>query len=51
VQGTAGVLITSLLQVYLRKTSKSQLTFDRVMAMSLWPHYFGPPQERPQDFV
>jgi len=39
-----GLLITSLLQIYHESSSEknvNRLTFD--MAMSLWPHFFGPP--------
>jgi len=45
-QGVVGYLITTLLQIYKgilkRKNVENQLRFDRIIAMSLWPHFFGP---------
>jgi len=41
VQGGVRFLITTLLQIYQGKIV-NQLIFDRIMARSLWPHFFGP---------
>jgi len=45
-QGVVGYLITTLLQIYKgilkRKNVENQLRFDRIIAMSLSPHFFGP---------
>ena len=45
-QGMVGFLVTRLLQIYQGilqwKHFVNRLTFDRTMAMSLWPHLFGP---------
>jgi len=44
--GAAGLLITSLLQInrgifQRKKHFLNQLRFDRIMAMSLWPHFLA----------
>ena len=70
-QGVVEFLITTLLQIYKEmeifqwKNCENRLGFDRIMAMSLWPYFFGPPckpclkndtgsarsnQGRPRDF-
>ena len=40
-------VLTSLLQIYQEILEwiffLNRLRFDRIMAMSLWPHFFGPP--------
>ena len=40
------MIITTLLQIYQKifqwKKCENRLRFDRNMAMSLWPHFFGP---------
>jgi len=33
------------------KKIENRLRFDRIMAMSLWPHFFGPPCTFVQSFV
>jgi len=30
-------------EILLRKNFKNRLKFDRIMAMRLWPHFFGSP--------
>jgi len=49
-QVAVGLLITTLLQIYQgifqRKKIKNQLRFDRIMAMSLWPHFLAHPVYR-----
>jgi len=43
-EGVVGFLITSLLQIHpgIFQCKVYGLRFDRTMAMSLWPHIFGP---------
>jgi len=47
--GVVRFLVTSFLQIYPGifqwkfYFSWNRLRFDRIMAMSLWPHFFGPP--------
>ena len=43
-----GFLVNSLLQIYYKIFQckhffENRLKFDRIMAMSLWPRFFGPP--------
>ena len=46
-QSAVGFLITTLLQMYQSifrlKKLEIRLRFNRIMAMSLWLHFFGPP--------
>jgi len=46
IQEVLGFLINTLPQVYLGifqwKNFVNRLRFDRIMAMNLWPHFFGP---------
>jgi len=46
-QGVVGFLMSVYLQIYPRnipvKCFLNRLRFDRIMVMSLWPHFFGPP--------
>ena len=46
-----GILVTSLLQIFTTESSGekklvNQYRFDRIMAMSSWPHFFGPTRIR-----
>ena len=36
-------LLKIYLGIYLWKKLANRLRFDRIVAMSLWPHFFGPP--------
>jgi len=46
-QGVLGFLITTVLQIYKEIfqwiKSENRLRFNRIIATSLWPHFFGPP--------
>ena len=37
-----GFLVNTFLQIYQCKKFANQLTFDGIVATSLWPHFFGP---------
>jgi len=47
VQGLVGFLITTSLKIYQEifqwKRLENWLKFDRIMAMSLWPHFLAHP--------
>jgi len=45
-QGKVGFVIMNLLQIYQWKDSVNRWRSDRIMAMSLWPHFFNPPCTR-----
>ena len=42
-QGVVGLLVTSLLQILPVKKIVNRLRFDKIMVISVCPHFFAPP--------